>query len=390
VVYADRPVPFVVSPVRNHKSPHGHLAQQHHERQTTNHKLVLTPWKDKISHTAQVGGIETSVLDNGTGRGIRIAWVNTGTGLRYKVVLDRAMDIADAFYNQHSLAWLSHTGITPPAPFSDKGADWLRTFGGGLLTTCGLSHVGGPEQDEYGERGLHGRIGNLPAEIESIVQPDPMTGQLDMSLTGRIRETTIFGPRLELKRTIASTLGQPVIRFRDEVTNRGNTAVPHMLLYHFNFGWPLVDEGTKIIWQGEWQARDGGINDRIFREGYDFKTCPAPLDDHLGTGEAVANIDITPDATGLCTAGLYNERLGLAMALRFNKDQLPWLINWQHWGKGEYVTGIEPATNPLIGQQKARQQNELLFLQPGETRIYELELSILTDKAEIQQFLNYS
>jgi hypothetical protein len=347
----------------------------------------LTSWKDKISHTAQVGGIETSVLDNGTGRGVRIAWVNTGTGLRYKVVLDRAMDIADAFYNQHSLAWLSHTGITPPAPFSDKGADWLRTFGGGLLTTCGLSHVGGPEQDEYGERGLHGRIGNLPAEIESIVQPDPMTDQLDMSLTGRVRETTIFGPRLEMKRTIASTLGQPVIRFRDEVTNQGNTAVPHMLLYHFNFGWPLVDEGTKIIWQGDWQARDGGINDRIFRDGYDFKTCPAPLDDHLGTGEAVANIDVTADTNGLCTAGLYNEKLGLAMTLRFSKEQLPWLINWQHWGKGEYVTGIEPATNPLIGQQKARERNELLFLQPGETRTYELELSILTDQAEIQQFL---
>jgi len=348
----------------------------------------LTPWHTKISNPAQVGGIETSVLDNGSGRGVRVAWVNTGTGLRYKVVLDRAMDIYDAFYNQHSLAWLSDTGITPPAPFSDKGVDWLRTFGGGLLITCGLSHVGGPEKDEFGERGLHGRISNLPADLESIIQPDPMMGRLDMSLTGRVRETTIFGPRLELKRTISSTLGQPVIRIHDEITNRGNTAVPHMLLYHFNFGWPLVDEGTKIIWRGDWQAREGGINDRIFRDGNDFKTCPTPLDDHLGNGEAVANIDITPDADGLCTAGLYNEKLGLAMALRFNKDQLPWLINWQHWGRGEYVTGIEPATNPLIGQQKAREQNELIFLQPGETRTYELELEILTNPAAIRDFVD--
>ncbi|QJD78989.1 aldose 1-epimerase family protein [Spirosoma rhododendri] len=347
----------------------------------------MTPWTNKVSNPAQIGGIETSVLDNGTGRGVRIAWINTGAGLRYKVVLDRAMDIYDAFYNQHSLAWLSDTGITSPAPFSDKGVDWLRTFGGGLLITCGLSHVGGPEKDEFGERGIHGRISNLPAELESISQPDPMTGKLDMSLTGRVRETTIFGPRLEMKRTISSTLGRPAIRFRDEITNRGNTAVPHMLLYHFNFGWPLVDEGTKIIWQGDWQAREGGINDRIFRDGNDFKTCPAPLDDHLGNGEAVANIDITPDANGLCTAGLYNEKLGLAMALRFNKAQLPWLINWQHWGQNEYVTGIEPATNRLIGQQKARERNELIFLQPGETRTYELELEILTDAAAIQHLI---
>ena len=131
------------------------------------------PWSNKISNHTQLGGIETSVLDNGAGRGTRIAWINTGTGLRYKVVLDRAMDIADAFYNQHSLAWISHAGVTSPQPMADKGIDWLRTFGGGLLTTCGLSHVGSPETDAFGERGVHGLISNIPAELESIVQPDP-------------------------------------------------------------------------------------------------------------------------------------------------------------------------------------------------------------------------
>jgi hypothetical protein len=118
----------------------------------------LKNWKNKISNHAQLGGIETSVLDNGAGRGTRIAWINTGTSLRYKVVIDRGMDIADAFYNQHSIAWLSHSGVTAAQPFSDKGINWLRTFGGGLLTTCGLSHAGGPESDEYGDRGLHGNI----------------------------------------------------------------------------------------------------------------------------------------------------------------------------------------------------------------------------------------
>ena len=62
--------------------------------------------KDKISNATHAGGIETSVLDNGPARGTRIAWINTGAGLRYKVVLDRAMDIADAFYNQYSISWL--------------------------------------------------------------------------------------------------------------------------------------------------------------------------------------------------------------------------------------------------------------------------------------------
>ncbi|GAB2578641.1 aldose 1-epimerase family protein [Spirosoma areae] len=349
--------------------------------------MTPQPWYNKISNSAQLGGIETSVVDNGAGRGTRIAWINTGTGLRYKVVPDRGMDIADAFYNQHSLAWLSHSGITPPETFADRGIDWLRTFNGGLLTTCGLTHVGGPEQDAYGERGLHGQISNTPADIESIIQPDPITGDLAMSITGRMRETRVFGPSLELKRTISGVLGQPTIWIHDEVMNRANTPAPHMVLYHLNFGWPLVDEGAKLVWQGNWQAREGGMNADIFRENYDFRTCPAPINEHSGTGEAVAFIDATPDHSGWCTAGLHNARLGIAVSVRFPKAQLPWLTNWQHWGKGEYVTGIEPGTHPPIGQAKARQQGSLLFLEPGESRRYDLEIKVLTNEESINQFL---
>jgi galactose mutarotase-like enzyme len=344
-------------------------------------------WRDKVSNHAQLGGIETSVIDNGAGRGTRIAWINTGTGLRFKVVIDRAMDIADAFYNQHSLAWLSHGGITYPQPFADKGIDWLRTFGGGLLTTCGLSHVGGPESDEFGDRGLHGLISNTPAEIISIIQPDPRSGQYEMSITGIIRETKPFGPSLELKRTISATLGKATIRIHDEVINKANTPAPHMLLYHFNFGYPLVDEGTDLLWNGKWQPRRGEENARIFKEGNDFKKCPGPIDDHLGTGEEVVLVDIDADIFGDSVAGLLNSKLGLAVAMKFKKDQLPWFANWQHWGKGEYVTGLEPSTHPLTGQAKAREDGTLIFIEPGEKREYDVELEVIVGEEGIKELL---
>ena len=197
-------------------------------------------WEGKISNARQLGGIETSVADNGSARGSRIAWINTGSGLRFKVAIDRGMDIADAFFNQYNLAWLSRLGLTAPQPLSDSGINWLRTFGGGLVTTCGLTHIGGPETDEYGERGLHGRISNLPAEIESVIQPDPTRGKMEMSITGIIKEIQPLGIQLELKRTISATLGIPVIRLQDEVVNVGNIPAPHMILYHCNFGWPLA------------------------------------------------------------------------------------------------------------------------------------------------------
>lgn len=345
-------------------------------------------WDNKVSNPKQLGGIETSVLDNGTGRGTRIAWINTGTGLRYKVVIDRALDIADAFYNHHSLSWLSHAGITPPQPFSNIGLDWLRTFGGGLLVTCGLSHIGGPEVDENGQRGLHGQISNIPAEIESITQPNPLSGNLDMSITGKMIQTQVFGPSLELKRTISGTLGKANIKIHDQVTNLGNTETPHMQLYHFNFGWPLVNEGTEILCQGEWTSRGNELDNEIFNKKNNFRKCPAPIKSHLGSGEAVAFIDARENDNGECQCGLYNAPLSLAVALKFKKAQLPWLTNWQHWGKGEYVTGLEPGTNPPVGQIQAKKDGALIHLNPGETRTYDLEVEIVTDAQKIQKLLN--
>jgi len=339
---------------------------------------------EKISNAAQVGGIETSVIDNGLGRGTRIAWINTGAGFRYKLVLDRAMDIADAWFNQYSLGWMSSVGTAAPQPFSDKGTEWLRSFSG-MLATCGLSHVGGPEKDEYGERGLHGTIRDAAAEIERIKQPDPFSGEYEMSITARINEVKVFGPHLELRRTISSTLGKASLRIEDEVLNRGNTAAPHMLLYHFNFGWPLADEGARLYIDGDYNHVIPARDKKFFNSGNDFKTVPAPLEEHRGTGEACAYFDMKSDDQGNCKCGLFNPRIGVGVALQFNKRELPWLTNWQHWGPREYVTGIEPCTNPPIGQAQARKEGTLIFLEPGEKRTYTLELQIVTNAAELQE-----
>jgi hypothetical protein len=224
----------------------------------------------------------------------------------------------------------------------------------------------------------------MPAAIESIIQPDPVRGRMEMSITGTIKQTRIFGPSLELRRTITGTLGKPVIGIHDEVRNLANTEAPHMILYHCNFGWPLVDEGTRILWNGSWQPR-GDREHKIFREGNNFRNCPPPSDDHSGGGEEVAFIDPATDPNGFCVCGLHNATIGQGRVA--SKEQLPCLTNWQHWGKGEYVTGLEPGTNPPIGQSKARKQQQLIFIQPGETRSYDLELEVFDNEKSIREFL---
>jgi hypothetical protein len=326
-------------------------------------------------------------LDDGLGKGARIAWVNTGGGLRYKVVIDRGLDIVEAFYHRHSLAWLSHAGETAPRPDANRGLEWLYSFAGGVITTCGLTHVGGPESDEYGERGLHGRISNLPARVESTIQPDLRTGKLEMSITASIVQSRVFGPNLELKRTISSTLGEPTVRVHDVVTNLGNSPAPHMILYHCNFGWPLVDEGTDIICNGQWASRGLDMDNAVFNSKHNFKKCSKPLDSHRGGGEGCAFIDVTADKQGMCIIGLHNRKLGVALTLKYSKKQLPWLSNWQHWGPGEYVTALEPGTNPPIGQGGARKKKKLIHIAPGKSRTYDLDMSVLTDQKQIAGFL---
>ncbi len=326
----------------------------------------------KITNLSQIGGIETAVLDNGKARGARVAYFNTGAGLRFKVVLDRAMDIAEASLNSYNLAWISKNGVMPPE--TCRGMNWLKRFGGGLLTTCGLSHVGGPENNEFGEFCLHDDISNTPAQVESIIQPRPENGYT-MSIEGVVLQSTVFGSHLQLRRKISAKLGENKIVVEDSVTNLGNEECAHMLLYHANLGYPLIDEGAKLNWRGSWKA--GNPADPIINDKNDFTICQAPTSLHSGNKESVAFIDIEADKNGDCTCSVANKKIGVELKVSFKKDVLPWLINWQHWGEGEYVCALEPATNPPIGQKNARENGTLKILQPAETVNYKIEFEAI-------------
>lgn len=183
---------------------------------------------------------------------------------------------------------------------------------------------------------------------------------------------SVFGPCLELRRTVSSELGVPEIAIHDQVANCGNSPVPHMLLYHCNLGWPLVDEGAELFWNGELASRGGGQDDAIFASDHDYMKCPGPIPAHRGAGEACGFILPAPDTDGLCGAGINNANLGLKLTIQFDPRQLPHLANWQHWAPGEYVTALEPGTNSPVGQGAARSADSLIMLEPGETRKYEL------------------
>ncbi len=334
----------------------------------------------RFINPAQAGGIETSVLDDGPGRGVRIAWVNTGSPLRYKVLIDRGLDIADAFYSSVSLAFLSLTGPTPPTRALDRGLDWLSGFYGGLVCSCGPQHVGGPAEVEGVEYGLHGTHSNTPAQVEVICQPDPGAGIDTMSITGLVRTARMFGPNVELRRTVRSVLGEPAIHIHDVFLNRGNAPARHCWLLHINFGWPLLDRGARLIYRGELTARPG--SESWFADAKRYKTVRPPQGAHRGSGEAVAFVNPPADAEGNCHAGIVNERLGLGVEVVYPRQQFPRLVNWQHFGPGgEYVTGLEPISGGMPGCGVPAGE-----LAPGQTRTYDCHLTVLDEPGRLKSF----
>jgi hypothetical protein len=339
----------------------------------------------KFVNPAQIGGIERYVIDEGEGRGVRALCFNTGAGLRFRVLVDRGLDIDQASFNQHGLAFLTHKGVTPPRRAHDRGIDWLKGFPGGLLTSCGPFNIGPPGQDQGQELGLHGTHSNTAATIESVVQPNPAAGRLEMSVTGVVRYGALFGPLLELRRTITSTLGTSAIHFVDEFINPGNTDAPHAWLLHINFGYPLVDEGAEFCYDAV-KVEPKEVPEAVsrFRKGVDPKRVPAPLDSHRGFNESVAYLYPRADRSGRTTVGIVNRRLSVGVAIRYNTKEFPRCVNWQHWGPGEYVTALEPANGTVRGRWVDREEGVMDTIPAGGRKTYRYQIEVVGGRAGVE------
>ena len=133
----------------------------------------------KFENHHQVGGIRTGTLDDpdsggsGGSQGGRVAHVDTGSGLRFTVAIDRGGDIVDASFNRFNLAYLSPNGYKHPSPAYHVESEWLRSWPAGLLTTCGPQYIGHPRVEDDTRLGLHGHHSNTTAAVESVINPDP-------------------------------------------------------------------------------------------------------------------------------------------------------------------------------------------------------------------------
>ncbi len=321
----------------------------------------------------QLAGIRLLQLADGKPRGMRVAEVYTGSGLRFWVLLDRAMDIGAAEFAGMPLAWL-HPALGGPDQYEPQGYGWARTFGGGLVTTCGLTFFGHPEHDAGEHLGLHGRISHIPGERVQVNE-EWRGDSYVLEISGQVRQSVLGGENLLLTRKISTSLGATSFVIEDTVRNDGFRQTPHMILYHCNFGFPVVSPQSELLIEGE-EVRPRDPAARAGLDNYARFEQPSP-----DFAEQVFFHKPRVDAAGYSQAAIVNRALGFGAYVRYRAAELPFFAQWKMMASGDYVCGLEPANQWETPRHRLREEGRLRFLAPGEQVAYRLEIGVLDEAA---------
>ena len=332
----------------------------------------------RVGRIEQIGGIRRLRLDEGPERGVEQIQIRTGSGLAYTVSPERALDISLAEFGGVPISWQSPNGDMHPAYFDDQGLAWLRTAAGGLLMTCGFTYAGGPAEDNGEPLGLHGRAHHTAARHVGV-SADWQGDNYVMQVRGVVEETYIYGEFIRMTREITSRLGSNRIAITDRYENLGFMPTPLMLLYHFNFGFPLLIEKTRVTFPSRL------VEPRLPQdslEGYERWSTPDPS----YAARVFLHKELDRDQDQWATAALHNPEFPLpsgptpvSVQLRWDTSTLPNLIQWHMAGAGTHVMGIEPANCHVNGRAASRESNQLVTLEPGEVYTCRLELNIQLD-----------
>ena len=112
--------------------------------------------------------------------------------------------------------------------------------------TCGLNHFG-PAETEGGEFfPQHGRVSHIPAD-EITIHQGWEGEEYRLEVEGKVRQAVLYGENLLLTRRIFTSLGATSLHIEDRVANRGYRPSSLMMLYHCNFGFPLVSPDSELI-----------------------------------------------------------------------------------------------------------------------------------------------
>lgn len=335
--------------------------------------------------------IRKRTLHGGRQEGVDVVEVDGGR-LSFRVVPTRGMQIQDARCDGVRLGWDSPVKEVVHPAFVNLdgrgGLGWLEGFGE-LVSRCGLASNGAPCVDRVpantGEivevrLTLHGKIGYIPARrVEVIVDPPP---ERRIRVRGVVDETMMFGPRLRLVTEVSTLPGSSELTIRDEIVNLGATEQEMQILYHCNFGPPILGDGATFhaplerVAPRDARAAEGGLRD------WDRFGPP-----QAGYVEQVYFLRLLADERGRTSAMLRAPDGERGAAIDFSTRQLPCVTLWKNTAAEAdgYVTGIEPGTNYPNPRSVERERGRVPKLAAGESYRTELTIRALTSPEEVRE-----
>ncbi len=331
--------------------------------------------------------VQKSTLHGGRQEGVELIVVNNGT-MELAICPTRGMGIMYVRMGNVNLKWDSPVKeIVHPQYVnlsSRGGLGWLEGFNE-FMCRCGLENNGHPGTDKFvnnvGEEAemeltLHGKISNIPAShVEVVVD---RVAPFAIHIKGQVNERFLFGPKLELHTELVIIPGQNTFQLIDEIKNTGAQEQEFQIIYHTNFGSPMLEEGAKVIAPA---SAINPFNDRA-AEGIDhWHIYDAPK---LGFVEQVYLLTPKGDQNNHSTALIHSKSMDKAASISWSLDELPYLTIWKNTGATEdgYVTGIEPGTNYPNNRSVERAAGRVPKLVAGQSRRFTLTFALydgLTD-----------
>jgi len=303
----------------------------------------------------------------------------------------RGMGILNVTSGDLALGWKSPvTEVVHPRHVNLQlrgGLGWLEGFNE-WLCRCGLENTGqaGPDEivNNVGDKTtvdltLHGKIANIPAsEVELIVEKQP---PYRITVRGVVHEKMLFGPKLELVTEISTEPGSNTFRIRDTVINKGSQPQEYQILYHYNFGKPLLGDGAKLHVPIEQVTP---YNANAARDVKTWNTFAAPKPGYV---EQVYLMRTLEDKDGQVLVLLHGAKKDRGVLLTYAKKELPYLTLWKNTGADEdgYVIGIEPGVSFPNARKVERAAKRVPALAGGASHTMTMDFTLLQTKASVEQ-----
>ena len=332
--------------------------------------------------------IRKYTLHGGKQEGVDIIEVDNGS-LKFTIVPTRGMGILKAELDGMQLGWNSPVKEVVHPQFINlqerAGLGWLDGFNEWIVR-CGIEFMGHPGKDNFitnvGNKAempltLHGKIANIPAsEVEILIDQEPPHL---IRIRGIVYERMFYGPKFKLWTEISTTLGSNSLRMDDKITNQGGFDQEFEILYHVNFGPPLLEEGAQFV---------GAI-----KEVFPFNAHAAKYINHykiyedpvLGFIEQVYCMHPYADDNKMTQIMIQNKAANRALSMTFSVDQLPIVNLWKNTSSLEegYVTGLEQGTSFPYNRRIERKFGRVPILKGGESRDFTIEFMGLINKDEV-------